>query len=295
VDQVETPIHGPVRTAKPTGGGARTNHLAGRVAVVTGAGRGIGRAHALRLASHGAAVVVNDLGSTTDGRGADEGPAALVVAEIEAAGGAAVADAHDVASFDGGAAIVERAVGAFGRIDIVVANAGILGDAPIGQLTEDVVVRLLGVHYLGTLGVCAAAVPFLLAQRWGRVITTTSEAALDSRFRGGIAYGGAKAAVWAATVAMAAQLEGTGVTANCLSPGARTRMNDELFAAAEPTLDLDPDHVAVVAAALAGPAAAHLNGVVVHAAAGKIREYRMSRTAATDAVRWLDEEVRALG
>jgi NAD(P)-dependent dehydrogenase (short-subunit alcohol dehydrogenase family) len=272
-----------------------SQHLAGRVALVTGAGRGIGRAHALRLARHGAAVLVNDLGAAMDGAGRDDAPASDVARDIAAAGGTAVADRGDVSSFTGAAAIIEAAIAAFGRLDIVVNNAGIVAEAPIEAVTEELLLRLLGVHYIGTVGICRAAVPHLRAQGYGRIVNTVSEAALDTRWPGGIAYGGAKAAVWAATLSMARQLEGTGVTVNGISPGAYTRMNAAMLAERAPRLDLDPDHVAKVVAALVGQDAGHLNGRVIHAAAGAVREYRVSRTADSSAVDWLTAAVTHLG
>ena len=273
----------------------RRQHLAGRVALVTGAGRGIGRAHAVRLASHGAAVVVNDLGVTMEGGGSDTSPADDVVAEIIDQGGMAVADHGDVSSFETAATIVETAVDSFGQLDIVVNNAGVVAEAALDDITEELLVRLMAVHYVGTVGTCKAAAPHLRAQGYGRIVNTVSEAALDNRFPGGIAYGGAKAAVWAATLAMARQLEGSGVTVNGLSPGARTRMNEAMFEARPPTLDLDPDHVAKVVAVLVGEEAGHLNGRVIHAAAGAVREYRVERTAESEAVAWLAEAVECLG
>jgi NAD(P)-dependent dehydrogenase (short-subunit alcohol dehydrogenase family) len=273
----------------------RRQHLAGRVALVTGAGRGIGRAHAVRLASHGAAVVVNDLGVTMEGGGSDTSPADDVVAEIIDQGGTAVADYGDVSSFETAATVVETAVDSFGQLDIVVNNAGIVAEAALDDVTEELLVRLMAVHYIGTVGICKAAAPHVRAQGYGRIVNTVSEAALASRFSGGIAYGGAKAAVWAATLAMARQLEGSGVTVNGLSPGARTRMNEAMFEARPPTLDLDPDHVAKVVAVLVGEEASHLNGRVIHAAAGAVREYRVERTAESEAVAWLAEAVRCLG
>jgi NAD(P)-dependent dehydrogenase (short-subunit alcohol dehydrogenase family) len=274
--------------------GGRPQHLAGRVALVTGAGRGIGRAHALRLASHGAAVVVNDLGVAMSGADPDDRPASDVASLITEAGGTAVADHGDVSSFAGSAAVVAAAVDAFGRLDIVVNNAGIASDAPIDEITEELLLRLMSVHYIGTVGTCRAAVPHLRARGYGRIVNTVSEAALDTRFPGGIAYGGAKAAVWAATLAMARQLEGTGITVNGLSPGARTRMNDALFADRPASLDLDPDHVAKVVAVLVGEAAGHLNGRVIHGAAGAVREYQVRRTSDSAAVAWIAEAIDGL-
>jgi NAD(P)-dependent dehydrogenase (short-subunit alcohol dehydrogenase family) len=269
-------------------------HLAGRVAIVTGGGRGIGRAHALRLAAHGAAVLVNDVGGSVTGHGSDPSPADQVATRVRGAGGRAAANHDDVSTFAGAARIVDDALEHFDRVDILVNNAGIVGDAPIEEITEEMLTRLLWVHYLGTVGMCRAAVPHMRAQGHGRIVNTVSEAALDTRFSGGIAYGGAKGAVWAATLAMARQLDGTGITVNALSPGARTRMNDALFVDRAPALDLDPDHVARVVAAIVSDDAGHLNGCVVHAAAGAVREYRVSRTADSPVVTFLSDAVARL-
>lgn len=250
--------------------------LSGRVAVVTGSGRGIGRAEALHLASLGAAVVVNDIGSSMRGEGADTSPAAEVVAEIVAAGGRAVANSDDVASFAGGERIVQFAIDHFGRIDIVINNAGIVSSKGLHDLTEADLLRLFAVHCIGSVGTARAALPLMLAQGHGRIVNTVSEAALDTRFSAGVAYGGAKGAVWAATIALAAEVAGTGVTVNAISPGARTRMNEEMLAAS--ALDLDPMHVARLAGLFAADDAGDINGAVVHAAGGALREYRVSRT-----------------
>jgi NAD(P)-dependent dehydrogenase (short-subunit alcohol dehydrogenase family) len=264
--------------------------LEGRVAVVTGAGRGIGRAHAIELARRGADVVVNDLGAALDGSGVDPAPAEQVVAEIVAGGGRAVADRTDIASLDGGRAVVERALGEFGRVDIVVNNAGFAGGG--GTVAAPVVSEidaLLAVHLTGALGTMAAAFPDMAARGWGRMINTVSEVALDSRFAGGLGYGIAKAAVWSATLAAAREWVGSGITVNAISPGARTRMNADLLDAgfregASADLDLDPAHVARVAAFLASDDAADVTGRIVHVAGPAVREYTTARSSRTDLV-----------
>lgn len=256
----------------------------GKVAIVTGAGGGLGRQHALLLASRGARVVINDLGGSVTGDGSDKGPAETVVAEIVDAGGEAVADGNSVATPEGGEAIIQTAIDAFGRVDIVVNNAGILGGERLGTVDERTLQRLWSVHFLGSVGTARAALPHMAAQGGGRIINTVSEVALDPRRGGGGAYGAAKAAVWSATLWMAEEGRPHGVTANALSPGALTRMNEAMFAeqgGPPPGLDLDPGHVARVAAWLASDEAADVTGRIIHVAAGHVREYRVDRLADT--------------
>lgn len=271
--------------------------LGGRVAVVTGAGRGLGRAHALALGAAGAAVLANDLGVDLDGRGSDPSPAAEVADEIRGAGGSAVADATDVASIAGGAAVVESALSAFGRIDVVVNNAGFAqgGGDPEHPLGDDLD-ALIGVHFKAAVGTTSAAIPHMRAQGFGRIVNTVSEVALDTRrMSGGFGYGAAKAALWSFTLAAAKWLEGTGVTVNAVSPGARTRMSAGLLdgeaGGSVQALDLRPEHVARLVAFLASERAGGINGRILHAAAGVVREYVTSRTADTELVRRLEGEI----
>lgn len=254
--------------------------LAGRVALVTGAGRGIGRAHALALAAEGAAVVVNDLGCGVAGEGADASVAREVVEVIEAGGGRAVADGSDVGSFVGAARAVDAATEAFGRIDIVVNNAGIVGGGDVETLTEETLDKLLAVHLKGSIGAARAAFPHMRRQRWGRIVNTVSEVALDERFASGLGYAAAKAAVWSATLAMARDGSPHGITVNAISPGARTRMSGEQIdrTPSSRALDLDPAHVARVVVFLASERAADVTGRILHAAGGHLREYRTGRS-----------------
>jgi NAD(P)-dependent dehydrogenase (short-subunit alcohol dehydrogenase family) len=266
--------------------------LDGRVALVTGGGRGIGRAHALLLAERGASVVVCDVGAELDGGGRDPAVAESVVTEIAARGGSAVADGSDISTFAGGAAAVERALDAFGRIDIVVNNAGLAGGSALEDVTEDALDRVMAVNFYGSVGTAKAAWPHLRAQGWGRVVNTVSEVALDTKIPGGggIGYAAAKAAVWSLTISLAEAGREHGVTVNAVSPGAFTRMNEAMFAVSAPPtgLDLDPVHVARVVAWLVSDDAADVTGRIVHAAGGHHREYLTARHRDTDLVRRLD-------
>jgi NAD(P)-dependent dehydrogenase (short-subunit alcohol dehydrogenase family) len=260
------------------------------VAVVTGAGRGLGRAHALTLAAHGATVVVNDLGTDVRGRGRDAGPAHDVVAEIEGSGGRAVADTSDVSSLEGGARVIRAAVEAWGRVDILVNNAGYaFGGGSVAEPVPTEIEALLGVHFYGAIGTMSAAIATMAERGWGRIVNTVSEAALDARFVAGLGYGAAKAALWSATLVAAREVAGHGITVNAVSPGARTRLNAEILDAgfrggASAPLDLDPVHVSAVVAYLASDAAADITGRIIHAAGGAIREYTTTRSRRTELV-----------
>lgn len=258
--------------------------LKGRVAVVTGGGRGIGRAHATLLASRGAAVVVADVGAELNGTGTSASVADTVVAEITAAGGRAVAAYDDISTFARGAAVVQRAIDAFGRVDIVVNNAGLAGGSSLADTTESDLAKVFAVNFTGTVATIRAAWPLLVGQGWGRVVNTVSEVALDTKIgSGGVAYGPAKAAVWSLTLSLAEQARSTGVTVNAISPGAFTRMNAAMFSQQAPPagLDLDPLHVARVALWLCSDDAADVTGRIIHAAGGQHREYITARERST--------------
>lgn len=194
----------------------------GRVAVVTGAGRGLGRAYALLLAERGAAVVVNDLGGEVDGSGQDPGPAQDVVREIEAAGGAAAVNAASVTSEEGATSIVETALNKFGRVDIVINNAGILTPTLFPEMTLDDLARHMDVHLNGSFNVTRAAWPHMQRQHYGRVILTASPAVLGRA--PAIAYTTAKGALYAFGRGLASIGPPDGVNVNVIAPIAETRM-----------------------------------------------------------------------
>ena len=265
--------------------------LAGRVALVTGAGRGIGRAHALLLVARGASVVVCDVGASLDGGGRDPSVAAAVVDEITGAGGRAVPDVSDVSTFEGGRLAVEAALDAFGGIDIVVNNVGLARGAGITEVTENELEQLLAVNFVGPVATAQAAWPHLVARGGGRIVNTVSEVAFDPRESGGaVGYGAAKAAVWSLTLTLAEAGREHGITVNAVSPGAFTRMNEAMFRAVgpPPDLDLDPVHVARVVAWLVSDDAADVTGRIVHAAGGHHREYTTRRHADTELVARID-------
>ncbi|WP_327312923.1 SDR family NAD(P)-dependent oxidoreductase [Streptomyces sp. NBC_01235] len=194
----------------------------GRVAVVTGAGRGIGRAHARLLAERGAKVVVNDLGGSMEGEGASAGPAQTVVDEIVSAGGEAVADTNDVSTQAGGQAIVGTALERFGRIDVLVNNAGIIRWGGLPDVTADNLERHLAVHLLGSFHTVRAAWPHFVEQGYGRVVLTTSSGMLG--LDNNLSYAAAKAGV--VGLARSAKLAGEphGIKVNLIAPAAQTRM-----------------------------------------------------------------------
>ena len=220
----------------------------GRVAIVTGAGNGLGRAHALLLAARGAQVVVNDLGGAVDGAGASSGPAAAVAREIEEAGGVALANTDTVATPDGGRALVDAAVGAFGRVDIVVNNAGILRDRSFHNLTPDELDPVLDVHLRGSFFVTVPAWRVMRERGYGRVVFTSSASGILGNF-GQANYGAAKMGVVGMTRVLAIEGARHGIRVNAIAPMARTRMTDGLLGDMHDRLD--PELVSPVAAWLA--------------------------------------------
>ena len=208
----------------------------GKVAIITGAGGGLGRQHALLLASRGALVVVNDLGGAVDGTGSDKGAAERVVDEIKEAGGEAVADTNSVATPEGGAAIVQSAIDAFGRVDIVINNAGILRDKSFHNMEPDLINPVLDVHLKGAFHVTQPAWVRMREQGYGRIVSTSSAAGLFGNF-GQTNYGAAKMGLVGFTRVLAVEGAKYDIKANAIAPLALTRMTESIMGALGDKLD----------------------------------------------------------
>ncbi|WP_197382562.1 SDR family NAD(P)-dependent oxidoreductase [Mycolicibacterium mengxianglii] len=209
-----------------------------RVAVVTGAGRGLGREYALLLAARGAAVVVNDVGGSLTGDGSDTGPAAEVVAEIEAAGGTAIACTDSVATPEGGAAIINTALERFGRLDVLIHNAGNVRRAPLAQMRYDDFEAVLDVHLRGAFHVVRAAFPVMLEAAYGRIVLTSSIGGLYGNHD--VAnYGVAKAGIIGLSNVAAIEGAAANVTSNVIVPAAVTRMAEGIDTSAYPPMGAD--------------------------------------------------------
>jgi NAD(P)-dependent dehydrogenase (short-subunit alcohol dehydrogenase family) len=244
--------------------------LDGKVAIVTGAGRGIGREHALALAKAGAKVVVNDLGGSTAGEGADQTPAQQVADEIKGRGGEATANYDNVADFEAAGNMIRQAVSDFGRLDILVNNAGILRDRMLVSMTEEEWDAVIAVHLKGHFAPTHHAANYWRQQTKAgeqvnaRVINTSSPSGVFGNV-GQTNYGSAKAGIAAFTVIAAQELSRYGVTVNCLAPNARTRMTENIFGAlptpAEGEYDpLDPGNISPVVVALCTDDAREITG-----------------------------------
>jgi len=245
----------------------------GRIAIVTGAGRGIGREHALSLARHGAKVVVNDLGGAVDGSGGDLTPAEQVVEEICAAGGDAIANGESVADFEGARRLVQSAVDTFGDLHVVVNNAGILRDRMLSNMTEAEWDAVIGVHLKGTFAPSRHAVAYWRERVKagepvsGRIINTTSVSGIYGN-PGQTNYGAAKAGIAAFTQILALEVARYGVTVNAVAPVALTRMTENLGPAPETDEEREmrsPAWIAPIATWLASEEASGVTGRVFEA------------------------------
>src|SRR5471032_3169781 len=235
--------------------------LDGRVAIVTGAGGGIGREIALCLASEGAKVVVNDLGTSLGGEGAGLDPATETCSLIEKAGGTAVPNPDSVSDYDGAGRIVAQAVDTFGSIDILVNNAGIVRDRTLLKMTADDYEAVIAVHQKGTFNCTRHAAPHMREAGYGRIVNITSSAGLRGNF-GQTNYGAAKAAIMGMTFVWALELGRYGITVNAVAPSGATRMTAALFerSGEQPPPEQDPALNAPLVVFLASDQAGHVNG-----------------------------------
>jgi 3-oxoacyl-[acyl-carrier protein] reductase len=264
--------------------------LDGRVAIVTGAGQGLGRVEALELARQGASVVVNDLGTAADGTGASEGPARSVVKEIEALGGKAVAVFGDVADWEASRAIVRGAVDHFGDVNILVNNAGFSRDGMLVKMEEAQFWDVMRVHAKGHFCMMRHTLAHWRERSkaggaiYGRLISTASDAFLMGNL-GQPNYAAAKAAVTYLTMSAAREVQRLGATANVILPRARTRMTSSgpwagIFAKPAEGFDtFAPEHIGPLVAWLASPLAAHVSGQVIQAWGKHVRVYERPRPA----------------
>ena len=247
----------------------------GRVALVTGAGRGIGRQYALMLAAHGARVVVNDLGGSLDGSGTDSSPALQVVKEIRSAGGKAIDDANDVSSWSGSKAMIDTAINEFGRLDVLVNNAGILRDRMLVNMEEAEWDDVMKVHLKGTFAPTHHAAAYWRdrhrqagAPTSGRVINTSSVSGVYGNI-GQCNYGAAKAGIAMFTVIASRELARYGVTVNAIAPIAHTRLTENLREyTEEEKLRRDPRWIAPVVTWLASTESSSVTGRVIEAGNG---------------------------
>jgi NAD(P)-dependent dehydrogenase (short-subunit alcohol dehydrogenase family) len=252
--------------------------LKGKVAIITGAGNGIGRSHALLFAKEGAKVVVNDVGGARDGKGTDARAADAVVAEIKAAGGEAAANYDSVTTAAGAAGLVKTATDAFGRVDVLVNNAGILRDKTFLKMDEEMWDAVIAVHVKGTFLVSQAVVKQMIAQGGGgRVVNTTSVSGMMGNF-GQSNYAAAKAGIYGLTRTMSIELQKHRITVNALAPIAKTRMTDDLpmFQGVD---TMTPEHISPAALFLASDLCADRTGHVLAVAGARMYAFKVVETS----------------
>jgi len=238
--------------------------LDGRVAVITGSGRGIGREFALSMAREGAHIVVNDVGVSLDGQGTEEDPAAQTVADIKALGVGAIASYESVTDYEAAGRMIQSAVDEFGRIDILVNNAGIVRDRSLVKMSPEDFDAVVKVHMYGTFNTAQHAAGHMKEAGYGRIINVTSQAGLRGNF-GQTNYGAAKAAIMGMTFIWSIELGRYGVTVNAMSPAGATRMTASLFerAGTEPPPEQNPALNAPLVTWIASDQAGHVNGQIV--------------------------------
>ena len=249
----------------------------GRVAIVTGAGRGVGREHALLLAANGARVMVNDLGAAVDGTGRDDSFAAKTVADIRAAGGEAIVNGEDVSSWAGAKGMIDAALNEWGRLDVLINNAGILRDRMLVNMSEEEWDSVIQVHLKGTFAPARHAAAYWRevhkttgAPTKGRIINTTSTSGIYGNI-GQANYGAAKAGIAAFSIIVARELKKFGVTVNAISPSAQTRMTEGLRVLTDEQRAMRaPKWVSPVVVYLASEQAQDITGRVIQAGVGRI-------------------------
>jgi len=252
--------------------------LDGKVAIITGAGGGIGRAHALLFAREGAKVVVNDVGGARDGSGEDAGAANLVAEEITKAGGQAVAHSESVVEVSGAQSLVRTAVEAFGRVDVLVNNAGILRDKTFLKMDEAMWDSVIAVHLKGTFLVSQAFAKQAVSQGEGaRIVNTTSVSGMQGNF-GQANYAAAKAGIYGLTRTMSIELQKQRITVNALAPIAKTRMTEDLpmFQGVE---TMTAEHISPAALFLASDLCADRTGYVLAVAGARMYAFKVIETA----------------
>jgi NAD(P)-dependent dehydrogenase (short-subunit alcohol dehydrogenase family) len=261
----------------------------GRVAIITGAGGGLGRSHALELARRGAQILVNDLGGAVDGSGSSQTAADRVVEEITAFGGTAAANHDSVATAEGGQAIVQAAIDAFGRVDIVVNNAGILRDKAFHNMDDTMIQSVIDVHLKGAFYVSQPAYRLMREQGYGRIVNTSSASGLFGNF-GQANYGAAKAGLAGLTRVLAMEGASHGIKVNAIAPIAATRMTQDILG--DLAAKVSPASVSPLVAYLAHEECA-VNGHVYSVAGGRIARIFVAETQGVVLAENSSEEIRS--